>query len=77
MTKAIGIVVVMIAVSVLLYMGLSMVSSIPEPEVGSDEYEQFQKLSSIMDITYSGYWIVLIIIMAMAIIGALKIGGKI
>ena len=77
MTKTIGIVVVMIAVSVLLYMGLSMVSSIPEPEVGSDEYEQFQKLSSIMDITYSGYWIVLIIIMAMAIIGALKIGGKI
>ena len=39
MKGAIGIGMVFIAMSVLLYLGLSMVASIPEPAADSDEYE--------------------------------------
>ena len=77
MSKAIGIAVVFIAVSLLLFLGISMISTIPEPEPGTSEAEIFTELSKIVDISYSGFWIVLIIIVALAIITAMKIGGKI
>lgn len=73
MKGAIGIGMVFIAMSVLLYLGLSMVASIPEPAADSDEYETYQGLSKILDISYSGFWIVLILIAVMAIIAAFKI----
>lgn len=77
MSKAIGIAIVFSAIIVILYMGLSMVSTIPEPEAGTDEAEIFDELSKIVDISYKGYYVVLIIIIALAIITSLKIGGKI
>ena len=77
MSKAIGIAVIFIAISFLIYMGLSMVSQIPEPDVSSDEYEQFTSLSNIIEIGYSGYYVILLILIVIAIIAAFKIGGKI
>ena len=77
MTKAIGIAVAFVAIALILYMGLAMVSSIPEPEAGSDEYDEFENLSKIIDISYKGYYVVLLIIVILAIITSLKIGGKI
>ena len=77
MTKAISIAVVFIATSFILYMGLSMVSQVPEPDVSSDEYEQFTSLSNIIEIGYSGYYVVLLVLIVIAIIAAFKIGGKI
>lgn len=73
MKGAMGLVLLFIGVSVMLYMGLSMIASIPEPEVGSDEYEQFEGLSKIVDISYSGFWIVLLIIVVIAIIAVFKV----
>lgn len=70
---ALGIMMLFIGISVMLYMGLSMVSSIPEPEAGTDEYETFQGLSKILDISYSGFWIVLLILVVLMVIAAFKI----
>ena len=77
MKGAISIAIVFIAVVVVLYMGISMVSTIPEPEAGTDEAEIFEGLSKIVDISYKGYYVVLLIIIVLAIITAFKIGGKI
>lgn len=77
MKGAIGIAVVFIAISLLLFLGISMISSIPKPEAGTNEAEIFEGLSKIVDISYNGFWVVLMIIVALAIITAMKIGGKI
>ena len=77
MKGAISIAIVFIAVVVVLYMGISMISTIPEPEAGTDEAEIFEGLSKIVDISYKGYYVVLLIIIVLAIITAFKIGGKI
>ena len=75
--KVIEIAILFVAVGTILFMGLSMVASIPEPEAGTDEAEIFAGLSKIVDISYSGFWIVLLIIVAMAIIGSIAISKKI
>lgn len=77
MSKAIGVVILFISVSLLLFLGISMISSIPEPEAGSDEKEIFDGLIEIIDMSYKGFYIVLIIIFVMAIFLSFKIGGKI
>ena len=77
MSKAIGVVILFISVSLLLFLGISMISSIPEPEAGSDEKEIFDGLTEIIDMSYKGFYIVLIIIFVMAIFLSFKIGGKI
>ena len=77
MSKAIGIAVIFIGISFLMYMGLSMISQVPNPDVGSDEYDQFTSLSTIIEIGYSGYYVVLLILIVIAIILAFKIGGRI
>ena len=76
-SSAIGIAVIFIGTSFLIFAGLSMISQIPEPDVSSDEYEQFTSLSNIIEIGYSGYYVVLLILIIIAIIAAFKIGGKI
>lgn len=76
-SSAIGIAVVFIGTSFLIFAGLSMISQVPNPDVGSDEYDQFTSLSTIIEIGYSGYYVVLLIIIIVAIIAAFKIGGKI
>ena len=77
MTKTIGIAVIFIGISFLIFMGISMISQVPEPASGTDEYEQFTSLSTIIDIGFKGYYVVLLILIVLAIITAMKIGGKI
>ena len=74
--KSIGIAIVFIAVVFILFMGISMISQIPEPETGTKEYTQFEGLSKIVNIGYTGFYAVLLIIMAIAVIMALQIGSK-
>ena len=77
MIKPIGIAIVFIAVAFLLFMGISMISQVPEPATGTDEYDEFKNLSKIVNIGYTGFYVVLLIIIVMAIIGAIAIGKKI
>ena len=74
--KSIGIAIVFIAVVFILFMGISMISQIPEPGTGTEEYTQFEGLSKIVNIGYTGFYAVLLIIMAIAVIMALQIGSK-
>lgn len=74
--KSIGMAIVFIAVVFILFMGISMISQIPEPESGTDEYSQFEGLSKIVNIGYTGFYAILLIIMAIAVIMALQIGTK-
>lgn len=74
--KSIGMAIVFIAVSFILFMGISMISQVPEPESGTDEYTQFKGLSKIVGMGYNIYYAVLLIIMAIAVIMALQIARK-
>ena len=74
--KSIGMAIVFIAVVFILFMGISMISQIPEPESGTEEHTQFEGLSKIVNIGYTGFYAVLLIIMAIAVIMALQIGTK-
>ena len=71
---SIGVVILFISVSLLLFLGISMISSIPNPEAGSNEAEIFDGLTEIIDMSYKGFYIVLIIIFVMALILAFKVG---
>jgi len=74
--KSIGMAIVFTAVVFILFMGISMISQIPEPDSGTEEYTQFESLAKIANIGYIGFYAVLLIIMAIAIIMALQIGSK-
>jgi len=74
--RSISMAIVFIAVIFILFMGVSMISQVPKPEAGTDEYTQFEGLSKIVNIGYTGYYAILLIIMAIAVIMALRIGTK-
>lgn len=74
--KSIGMAIVFIAVVFILFMGISMISQIPEPDSGTEEYTQFESLAKIVNIGYTGFYAILLIIMAIAVIMAFQIGSK-
>lgn len=57
----IGLVVAFVAVCTILFLGLAMFSTIPEPEVGSEEATQLEELQEVVNISYAGFWGILLI----------------
>jgi len=71
--RGISIVVAFIAIAMMLYMGLSMFSQIPAPENGTDEYNQYTNLSKIVNLSYTGFWGVLLLLVVVMVIVAVKV----
>ena len=75
MSKIIGMVVVFIAVSVLLYMGVGMFASVPEPEVGTEAHETYSSLTNIIQLSFNAFWgilLLMVLIIFIMIIYTLK-----
>jgi len=70
MAGAFKIAIVFVAMSIVLFMGLSMIAQVPAPESGTSEYTQFTSLTKIVNVGYYGFYVVLIILLAVAIIAA-------
>lgn len=68
MTKIIGMVVVFIAVSVLLYMGVGMFASVPEPEVGTEAHETYSSLTDIIKLSFNAFWGILLLLVLITFI---------
>ena len=78
MSKAIVLIFMFIVISMVLFLGISMMSEVPEPDVGTNEYDQFISLGNIIQISYNGFWAILLIMVATVIvISVVSFRGKI
>lgn len=66
---AIGLIVVFLGVTTLLYLGLGMISTIPAPDVGDEGYTEYTSLTEIVQMSFLGFeGVLLLLIVVMMII---------
>ena len=59
-----------IGVMVLLYFGINMVAQVPEPSVNTTAYQQYSNLTNIINLSYSGFQGILLIMLTAILIAA-------
>ena len=77
MKSIFGVIVVFTACVLILFVGLSMFSAVPMPDNTTEEYETYQSLTDIVNISFQGIWGVLlmvILLMIVLIVYSLKSG---
>ena len=59
-----------IGVMVLLYFGINMVAQVPEPAANTTAHQQYTNLTGIINLSYSGFQGILLIILTAILIAA-------
>lgn len=65
---AIGLIVVFLAVTILLYLGLSMISSVPTLEIGDEGFEEYEDLTTMVQLSFKGFEVVLLLLLLVVLI---------
>jgi len=71
MTKIIGLIVCFVAFTTILLLGISMFSTIPTPESGTEEYETYTNLTSIVNVSITGMQGLLLLFIVIILISML------
>lgn len=60
---AIALIVTFLAVTILLYLGLGMIASVPELESGDEGYESYTNLTTMVQLSFKGFEVVLLLLL--------------
>jgi len=73
MKSILGMVGVFIGIMVLLYFSINMVAVVPEPAVNTTAYQQYTNLTKIVDLSYTGFHGILLVLLAAILIAAVLV----